>query len=36
MTLKRFFYALGGLALLFGLWGFYDRFANGHESAKYG
>jgi len=22
MTLKRIFYALGGLALLFGLWGF--------------
>jgi molybdopterin-containing oxidoreductase family membrane subunit len=36
MTLKRIFYALGGLALLFGLWGFYDRFVNGHENAAYG
>lgn len=36
MSLKRLFYALGGLALLIGLWGFYERFANGHESANYG
>jgi molybdopterin-containing oxidoreductase family membrane subunit len=36
MTLKRIFYALGGLALLFGLWGFYDRFTHGHENAAYG
>lgn len=36
MTLKRIFYALGGLALLFGLWGFYDRFMNGHENTAYG
>ncbi len=36
MTLKRIFYALGGLALLVGLWGFYDRFVNGHQNAAYG
>ncbi len=36
MTIKRFFYALGGLALLLGLWGFYDRLINGHENAAYG
>jgi molybdopterin-containing oxidoreductase family membrane subunit len=36
MTLKRFFYVLGGLALLFGLWGFYDRLVNGHANAAYG
>jgi protein NrfD len=36
MTTKRFFYALGGLALLLGLWGFYDRFASGHHNAAYG
>lgn len=36
MTLKRLFYALGGLALLFGLWGLYVRFTSGHENAAYG
>lgn len=36
MTLTRLFYALGGLALLVGLWGFYDRFANGHQNMAYG
>ena len=36
MTLKRILYALATLALLVGLWGFYDRFANGHDNANYG
>src|SRR3990172_2967806 len=36
MSLKRIFYALGGLALLVGLWGFYDRFVNGHQNMAYG
>ena len=36
MTLKRILYVLAGLALLIGLAGFYDRFANGHENANYG
>lgn len=36
MTIKRFFYALGGLALLLGLWGFYDRLVSGHHNAAYG
>jgi molybdopterin-containing oxidoreductase family membrane subunit len=36
MTLKRFFYVLGGLALLVGLWGFYDRLVNGHANTAYG
>src|SRR3990172_9058944 len=33
---KKVLYALGGLALLIGLWGFYDRFVNGHQNAAYG
>jgi len=36
MTIKRFLYALGGLAVLLGLWGFYDRLTNGHHNAAYG
>jgi molybdopterin-containing oxidoreductase family membrane subunit len=34
--MKRILYAPAGLALLVGLWGFYDRFANGHANANYG
>lgn len=34
--LKKFTYTFGGLALLIGLWGFYDRLATGHENAAYG
>ncbi|HLB48174.1 MAG TPA: NrfD/PsrC family molybdoenzyme membrane anchor subunit [Anaerolineales bacterium] len=33
---KKVLYALGGLALLVGLWGFYDRFVNGHQNMAYG
>ena len=33
---KKIAYALGALALLIGLWGFYDRFAFGDENAAYG
>ncbi len=33
---KKVFYVLGGVALLVGLWGFYDRFAFGHQNANYG
>ena len=36
MTLKRVIYALSALALLFGVWGVYDRVAHGHENAAYG
>jgi protein NrfD len=36
MMMKRILYVLAGLALLVGLWGFYDRFANGHANANYG
>jgi len=36
MTLRRTFYALGGLALLVGVWGTYDRLAFGHQNANYG
>lgn len=34
--LKKLTYAFGALTLLFGLWGFYDRFAFGHQNANYG
>ncbi|GAB4473199.1 MAG: polysulfide reductase NrfD [Anaerolineae bacterium] len=34
--LKKVFYVLGGLALLVGLWGTYDRVFIGHENANYG
>jgi molybdopterin-containing oxidoreductase family membrane subunit len=34
--LKKLIYGLGGLALLVGLWGIYDRLAHGHENADYG
>jgi molybdopterin-containing oxidoreductase family membrane subunit len=34
--LKRFAYAIGGVFLLAGLWGIYDRLAFGHENAAYG
>lgn len=33
---KMFFYALGGLALLIGLWGFYLRFFVGERDVNYG
>ncbi len=36
MTLKRILYVLAGLAFLIGLFGFYDRFVNGHDNANYG
>ncbi len=34
--LKKLTYAFGALTLLFGLWGFYDRFVFGHVNAGYG
>jgi molybdopterin-containing oxidoreductase family membrane subunit len=34
--IKKLTYVFGGLALLAGIWGFYDRFAFGHENASYG
>ncbi len=34
--LKKLTYAFGALALLFGVWGFYDRFVFGHANANYG
>lgn len=34
--LKKVLYALGGLAILIGLWGVYDRLIFGHENANYG
>lgn len=34
--LKKLTYAFGALTLLFGLWGFYDRFVFGHLNANYG
>ncbi|HMQ30969.1 MAG TPA: polysulfide reductase NrfD [Chloroflexaceae bacterium] len=34
--LKKLLYGAGGLALLIGLWGLYDRFAFGHQNANYG
>ena len=34
--LKRFAYVIGGVFLLAGLWGIYDRLAFGHENAAYG
>lgn len=36
MTAKHVLYGLGGLALLVGLWGLYDRLAFGHMNAAYG
>lgn len=33
---KKVIYALGALALLVGLWGFYDRFAFGEQHVNYG
>jgi protein NrfD len=33
--LKKLLYGAGGLALLVGLWGLYDRFAFGHQNANY-
>ena len=36
MTIKRSFYVLGGLALLIGAWGIYDRFLFGHANTNYG
>lgn len=36
MTLRRILYVLGGLALLFGVWGVYDRLTFGHAHAGYG
>lgn len=34
--LKKLAYLFGGLTLLFGLWGFYNRFVFGHLNANYG
>lgn len=34
--LRKFAYVFGALTLLFGLWGFYDRFVFGHVNANYG
>jgi molybdopterin-containing oxidoreductase family membrane subunit len=34
--LKKLSYAIGALALLVGLWGFYDRFAFGEQNVNYG
>ena len=34
--IKKLTYAFGALTLLFGLWGFYDRFAFSHQNANYG
>lgn len=34
--LKKFTYAIGALALLFGLWGVYIRLTQGEQSANYG
>jgi molybdopterin-containing oxidoreductase family membrane subunit len=34
--IKKITYTFGALALLFGLWGFYDRFSFGHQNANYG
>ncbi len=36
MTFKRIVYGLSILAVLFGIWGVYDRLAHGHENAAYG
>jgi protein NrfD len=36
MTLKKIVYVLAALAIIVGAWGFYDRFANGHQNAAYG
>jgi len=36
MTLKKIVYILAALAIIMGAWGFYDRFANGHQNAAYG
>lgn len=33
---KKLAYVFGGLALMIGFWGFYNRFAFGHENANYG
>lgn len=34
--LRKSLYGLAGLLVLVGLWGFYHRFASGHEQAAYG
>jgi protein NrfD len=34
--LKKVIYALGAIALLFGIWGFYERFAFGEQYVSYG
>jgi molybdopterin-containing oxidoreductase family membrane subunit len=36
MNLKRISYIVGGLALLVGLWGIFDRLTSGHQHAAYG
>jgi molybdopterin-containing oxidoreductase family membrane subunit len=33
---KKTLYALGGVALVIGLWGLFDRFTAGHANANYG
>src|SRR4030042_7171641 len=34
--IRKVLYGLAIVTVLFGLWGVYDRFASGHESADYG
>jgi len=36
MSARKILYVLGALALVLGLWGFYDRFVFGHTNANYG
>ena len=36
MSARKTLYLLGALALVLGLWGFYDRFVFGHTNANYG
>lgn len=36
MTLRRMLYAVSAVAVLWGLWGLYDRLVHGHENAAYG
>lgn len=36
LNLKKIFYGLGAVALLFGLWGFYTRLFIGEKTVNYG
>lgn len=36
MTLKRIVYIISILAIIFGMWGIYDRLVYGHQNAAYG